>query len=74
MEWNSIEHQFEAMQTLILNTHALGPNGSAKVMAIPRHEIVFSENVSRAFERESLRELSKDPDDLPKHMMNALQS
>jgi len=55
--------QKHAIELLILCAHAAGPEGSAKYLCIPRHEIVISENVSRTFLNESLRELRKDPGD-----------
>ncbi|ALI04424.1 hypothetical protein C1Y08_20800 [Pseudomonas sp. FW306-02-F02-AA] len=63
MAWNSIDEISEAVQNLILNAHALGPTLSYQAIESPRHEIVFSENVSRTFLNESLRELRKDPGD-----------
>lgn len=38
-----------AIELLILCAHAAGPEGSTEYLCIPRHEIVFSENVSRIF-------------------------
>ncbi|APC18142.1 hypothetical protein BLL42_21320 [Pseudomonas frederiksbergensis] len=55
--------QKHVIKLLILCAHAAGPEGSARYLHIPRHEIVFSENVSRTFLNESLRELRKDPGD-----------
>ncbi|MFJ2362513.1 hypothetical protein ACIPIN_02135 [Pseudomonas sp. NPDC087697] len=55
--------QKHVIELLVLCAHAAGPTGSAKYLRIPRHEIVFSENVSRTFLNESLRELRKDPGD-----------
>ncbi|APC14590.1 hypothetical protein BLL42_02140 [Pseudomonas frederiksbergensis] len=55
--------QKHVIELLILCAHAAGPEGSAKYLRIPRHKIVFSENVSRAFDNESLRELKKNPED-----------
>ena len=63
MEWHDIEEISEAVQLLILNAHAAGPDGSAPMLATPRHEIEISENVARDFRNESLRELRKDPGD-----------
>lgn len=52
-----------AIELLILCAHAAGPEGSAKYLHVPRHKIVISENVSRTFVNESLRELKKNPGD-----------
>jgi hypothetical protein len=51
------------IELLILCAHAAGPEGSAKYLRIPRHEIMISENVLRCFLNESLRELKKNPGD-----------
>lgn len=60
--------QKHAIELFILCAHAAGPEGSAKYLRIPRHEIKISENVSRKFFSESLRQLKKDPGDMPDHM------
>lgn len=36
------------VESLIVTAHAAGPEGSAPILAIPRHEISFSENVAHA--------------------------
>lgn len=51
MAWHGIEEISEAMQLLILNAHALGPEGSAHLLAVPRHEIELTENVARALRK-----------------------
>ncbi|KAB0549771.1 hypothetical protein F7R01_00675 [Pseudomonas argentinensis] len=61
MAWHGITEQAEAVQLLILNAHALGPEASATALALPRHEIQLSENVARRFIEESERELRRDP-------------
>lgn len=63
MAWHGITEQADAVQRLILNAHALGPEGSADALALPRHEIHLSENVARRFIKESERELRRDPGD-----------
>lgn len=63
MAWHGIEEQSEAVQLLILNAHALGPEGSSAALALPRHEIHLSENVARRFIEESERELRRDTGD-----------
>ncbi|MGY2183332.1 hypothetical protein [Pseudomonas agarici] len=59
MAWHGIKEQGEAMTLVIHHLHGLGPSGSAKFLAPPRHEITISENVSAklqlAYNRESLR-------------------
>lgn len=63
MAWHGITEQADAVQRLILNAHALGPEGSSAALALPRHEIQISENVARRFIEESERELRRDPGD-----------
>lgn len=47
MQWHGIEEQAEAIQLLIMNAHAAGPEGSAPMLATPRHEYTPSENAAR---------------------------
>ncbi|MDI2589985.1 hypothetical protein POF45_00875 [Pseudomonas sp. 681] len=42
--------QKHAIELLILCAHTAGPEGSARHLRIPRHEITISENVSRQLE------------------------
>jgi hypothetical protein len=63
MEWNDIEEISEAVQNLILNAHALGPTLSYQAIESPRHKVTISENVARMFERESRREIERNPGD-----------
>lgn len=51
MRWHGIEEMAEAIQLLIMHAHDLGPDGSAPLLAIPRHEFAPSENVARQLER-----------------------
>lgn len=48
MDWHDIKLISEAIQNLIINAHALGPEGSASAIAVPRHEIEVTEDVARA--------------------------
>ncbi len=63
MAWHDHAVISEAIQAMIINLHALGPEGSAHALRIPRHEITISENVAREFHNQSLRELRRDPGD-----------
>jgi len=63
MAWNGIEEINEAVQNLILNAHALGPNLSYQAMESPRHKVQISENVARMFRKESLLMIQQDPGD-----------
>lgn len=62
MQWHGVEEQSEAIQLLIMNTHALGSTDSAPALQLPRHKITISENVAREFERKSLAILSREED------------
>lgn len=59
MEWHGITEQGEAITLALHHLHDLGPDGSTRFFAPPRHNITISENVSRklelAFQSESLR-------------------
>lgn len=59
MDWHGIEEISEAMQLLILNAHALGPEGSAHLLAVPRHKIEISENVARALRKAGAAEAAR---------------
>jgi len=56
MQWGGIEQKAEAVQLLILNVHALGPDGAAQLLTVPRHEIAISESVARRLEAEGRRQ------------------
>jgi len=59
MAWSGIEEQGEAITLMIHHLHALGPQKSAPLLTLPRHEYVIPENVSRkldlAYRRAQLR-------------------
>ncbi|WP_375738033.1 hypothetical protein [Pseudomonas boanensis] len=55
MAWHGIDEQAEAIQLLIMNTHALGPERSAPALSVPRHEITLSENVAHELYNEGAR-------------------
>ncbi|MDT4848958.1 hypothetical protein FQZ97_830660 [compost metagenome] len=56
MDWHGITEQAEAIQLLIMNAHALGPEGSAPALSVPRHEFALSENVARELYNEGARQ------------------
>lgn len=56
MAWHGIEEMAEALQLVILNLHALGPEGSAHAFVVPRHEITVSESVARLLSRHGAAE------------------
>ena len=56
MAWHGITEQAEAIQLLIWNAHALGPEGSSSALAIPRHEITISPAVARRLRAKGERE------------------
>lgn len=62
MEWNDTK-QAESIDLLIMTAHGAGPEGSAKHMAVPRHEIKISASLRESFDNESRRELMHDPGD-----------
>lgn len=51
MRWHGIEEQAEAIQLLIMHAHDLGLDGSAPLLAIPRHDFAPSECMARQLER-----------------------
>lgn len=63
MSWHGVEQIAEAQQLMIMNLHALGPEGSAHAFKVPRYEIVISESVAREFHEQSRAELRRDPGD-----------
>ena len=63
MAWHGVTVISEAIQNMIINLHALGPEGSAHALESPRHTFEINENVARQFHNESLRELRADPGD-----------
>lgn len=59
MAWHGIEEQAEAIQNLILNAHAAGPEGSAAMLASPRHVFTPSTAVARALHEAGAREAAR---------------
>ena len=59
MAWHGIEETSEAVQLLILNAHAMGPDGSAPMLAVPRHKIEISESVAHALRRAGAAESAR---------------
>lgn len=53
----------EVLQIAIMKMDLMTDEELAAFLSYPRHEIVISENVARAFHSESLRELHNDPGD-----------
>ncbi len=47
MSWGALSEIAELIQLLIMNVHALGPEGARRFLDVPRHEITLSENVAR---------------------------
>ena len=59
MQWHDLEQMAEAIQLLIMNTHALGPEGSAALLAVPRHEFTIPESVARKLHSEGARQAQR---------------
>ena len=47
MQWHGLSTMAEAMSLLILNAHALGPEQSAPLLAVPRHKITITQSVAQ---------------------------
>ncbi|MGF6695180.1 hypothetical protein M2318_005281 [Metapseudomonas resinovorans] len=60
MDWHGITEQSEAIQLLIINAHAQGPEGSATALALPRHEITISKNVARQLQAHGIRQVARE--------------
>lgn len=66
MRWHDITIKAEAIQNMIINLHALGPEGSADALKTPRHTFEINENVARDLYNLGARRAAKlDADDLP---------
>lgn len=59
MQWHGLDEKSEAIQLLIINAHAAGPDGSAPMLAIPRHDFTPSENVARQLYAQGEREAGR---------------
>ncbi|MFV3334263.1 hypothetical protein ACNFIA_25315 [Pseudomonas sp. NY15437] len=59
MGWHGIEEISEAVQLLIMHAHDLGPEGSAPLLAIPRHDVTPSDFVARQLERLGRQEAAR---------------
>ena len=63
MQWHGIEEMAEAMTLMIRNAHALGREGSAALLAVPRHEIAITPNVARRLRAEGQRQALREEAD-----------
>lgn len=63
MEWHGIEEMAEAMTLMIHNVEALGKDGSAAIMSVPRHEIAVTPSVARRLRIEGRSAAREDDDD-----------
>ena len=63
MQWHGIEEMAEAMTLMIRNVHALGREGSAALLAVPRHEIAVTPSVARRLSIEGRAAAKEDYDD-----------
>lgn len=59
MRWHGFTVNAEAMTIMIENFHALGPEGSAHLFTVPRHEIVIPERVAKQIEKAGKAESEK---------------
>ena len=59
MRWHGITVISEAIQNMIINLHALGPEGSAHALKSPRHTFEISENVARALMAQGERQATR---------------
>ncbi|WP_425318432.1 hypothetical protein [Pseudomonas nitroreducens] len=59
MAWHDIDADADAAERLVRNTFALGRDGSAPLLAPPRHEISIGRNVERALQKEGRKEAAK---------------
>jgi len=55
MQWHGINVISEAIQLMIINLHAMGPEGSGHALKVPRHEIEITENVARNLYQQGAR-------------------
>ena len=59
MAWGGFKQLAECVQTLIMNVHALGPDGAKRFLEVPRHEITISENVAQQLYAEGARKAQR---------------
>ena len=59
MQWHGLSTMAEAMSLLILNAHALGEEGSAALLAVPRHTITVTPSVAQRIHDAGAREADR---------------
>lgn len=59
MAWHGIDADADAAERLVRNAFGLGRDGSAPLLAPPRHEISIDKNVERALQTEGRKEAAK---------------
>ena len=60
MNWRDIKDAAAMVELLIVEAYALGANGSAHLLAIPRHDLHVSQNVARQIMAEGIRQADRD--------------
>lgn len=56
MTWGGFKLLAECVQIIIMNLHALGPDGAKRFLEVPRHDFTLSENVARELYNEGARQ------------------
>lgn len=59
MAWHGIDSDADAAERLVRNAFGLGRDGSAPLLAPPRHEISIGKNVERLLQKEGRKEAAK---------------
>lgn len=59
MAWHGIDADADAAERLVRNAFGLGRDGSAPLLAPPRHEINISKNVERKLRKDGRKEAAK---------------
>ncbi|MCO6057346.1 hypothetical protein NG726_11760 [Pseudomonas sp. MOB-449] len=59
MAWGGFRQLAECVQTIIMNLHALGPDGAKRFLETPRHDFTLSENVARELYNEGARKAQR---------------
>lgn len=60
MLWGGFTQMAECIQIIIMNLHAMGPDGVKRLLELPRHDLHVSENVARQIMSEGIRQADRD--------------
>ncbi|MNG41103.1 hypothetical protein D3C84_1300630 [compost metagenome] len=60
MAWGGFSQMAECIQIIIMNLHAMGPDGVKRLLEVPRHDFHVSKNVAQQIMVEGIRQADRE--------------